>query len=551
VFFARHEASQCGCSEIEPEHLLLGILHEDAQLVGRLSLSPANLEAIQARVRKAFEGKTKTSTSSDLPMSSALKKALILAADEAHGLKQGHIGPEHLLFGISRDESALAAAILRDYGFGSFRLRQEAIQRAAESLLSKRPERLPMSSPFRDLVSEAENGAFGPLVGREREVERIVHILSRRAKHNAVLIGEAGVGKTAIVEGLAQRMAQGSGPPFLEQRRLLALDASSLLTASRRGASRGELEDALSNLPVPANTILFVRGLFNLAEAGPAWSVVEAMHALEPQLTRYGLQCIATGSPSGLRATLEKASNLAGHFEVVPVAPVNEEDAIGIVFSLKPRFERFHEVTFGDGAIETAVYASGCFPAGRHLPDRAIDLIDEAAAAVRLRRESESREVVEIRTRIRQHLRAVEKAIENHEFEAARRYSEEERKERENLQQLRNEKPADAAPRIVTPKDIAAAVAARTGVTVAAVERVLDTRGTGELQRTASELSANLPADSDWVPLLAEYLVRCSAEEAEALAKAIRSAKAKLIGLQSGQGPGGKAGPSAEGPPSE
>jgi len=552
IFYARYEASQSGSCEIETEHLLLGILRADAQLVHRLSLSAANVEAIQARVRKASEGRPNTPTSRDLPLSDSGKRALKYAAEEARGLNQNHIGSEHLLLGISSEESALAAAILRDYGFGSDRLRQEAIQRAAVPMVPKRAETPPLPSPFRDLLREADNDAFGPLVGREREVERVIHILSRRAKRNAVLIGEAGVGKTAIVEGLAHRMAQASVPSFLAQRRLVALDASSLLIPGRRSASRDELEDVLANLPDPANTILFVRGLFNLVAAGSAWTVVEAMRALEPQLAHSGMQCIATGSPSGLRATVENAGALARHFEVVRVAPVNEEDAIRIVSSLKPRFERFHEVTFGDGAIETAVHASGCFKTGRHLPDRAIDLIDEAAAAVKLRRESEPREVAEIRTRIRQHVRAMENAIANHEFDAARRYSDEERRERENLERLRKQcKPEDVAPSTVTPKDIAAVVAARAGVTVAAVERVLDARGTGELQRTASELTATLPAACDWLPLVAEYLVRCSTEEAEALAKAITSAKAKLSGSKTCQGPGGENGPSADCKPSE
>src|SRR5439155_448712 len=194
------------------------------------------------------------------------------AAEEAQGLKQSHIGPEHLLLGISREESSAAAAILRDYGFGADRLRQVAIRQAAQALVQKRAEAPPLPSSLRDLVAAAENDESGPLVGRERELARIIHILSRRTKNNAVLIGEAGVGKTAIVEGLAQRMAQANVPAFLAQRRLVALDTSSLLIPGRRNASRGELEDVFANVPDPANTILFVRGLFNLATAGSAWT---------------------------------------------------------------------------------------------------------------------------------------------------------------------------------------------------------------------------------------------------------------------------------------
>jgi len=291
------------------------------------------------------------------------------------------------------------------------------------------------------------------------------------------LIGKAGVGKTSFVEGLASRMTEGIVPTFLEQRRLIALDTSSLLIPGRSTPPRGEFENVLANVPDPANAILFVRGLFNLAAAGSAWTVVEAMHALEPQLANSGMQCIATGSPAGLRATLERAGMLARHFDVVAVAPVTEEDAIRIVSGLKARFERFHEVTFGDGAIETAVYASGLFLPGRHLPDRAIDLIDEAAAVVKLRRESEPAEMADVRRSIRQTVRAMENAIANHEFDAARRFSEEERRGREKVEELRRQyKAEDPAQNTVTPEDVAAAIAARRSYRYGSPARARDER---------------------------------------------------------------------------
>jgi ATP-dependent Clp protease ATP-binding subunit ClpC len=360
-------------------------------------------------------------------------------------------------------------------------------------------------------------------------MERIIHILSRRTKNSAVLIGEAGVGKTTIVEGLAQRIAEADVPSMLAERRLVALDTSSLMAPSQRNPRSGEFDDVLAGLSGPSNTILFVRGLFNVAAAGTAWAAVEAMHALEPLLAHGGLQCIATGSPLGLRHTVERAGMLARHFEVVDVAPVNEEEAIRIISGLKPKFERFHEVIFGDGAIETAVHASGHFLPHRHLPDRAIDLIDEAAATVKLRRETEPHEVSEARKRVRLQARATEDAIARHDFAAARRHSDEERRERENLEQLRKQyEPEDAAKNTVTPEDITAAVAARAGVPVAAVERVLQMKAMSEMQRISGELSAKVSLEArEWLPFLAAYLVRCSAAEAEGLAQAIAAAKGK------------------------
>jgi ATP-dependent Clp protease ATP-binding subunit ClpC len=468
VFFARYEASQCGSPEIEPEHLLLGILREDAQLAQLISRRVE--EAIRERVSKQYEGK-KRLTTVDLPLSTASKQALAYAEEQARELKQNHIGPEHMLLGLLCDESSTAARILRERGVTPARLRDEAIHRAAERIVNRPVESRPVSSPLRDMVREATERESIPLVGREREMERIIQILSRRTKNNAVLVGEAGVGKTAIVEGLAQRVAEGTVPLLLQARRLVAVDASSLVASNERDPNK--FDDVLGELTDPANTILFVRGLFNLAAAGPAWAAVEAMHALEPLLAHGELQCIATGSPHGLRQTIEKAGMLARHFEVVNVAPVSVEEAIRIVSGLKLEFERFHGVTFAPGAIEAAVHASGRFLPDRHLPDRAIDLIDEAAAAVKLRS-------------------------------------------------------GDKASNTVTTGDITATIAARTGATVEAIERVMQMEASDELERIAGELAATVPSEAqDWLPFLAAYLARCSAAEARALAQAIVAAKAK------------------------
>jgi ATP-dependent Clp protease ATP-binding subunit ClpC len=529
LFLARYEASQCGSPQIEPEHLLIGILREDAPLSRRLSISEANLETIRTRLRANLAGKKILSTSVDMPLSKDTKKVLEYAAAEADNLKHSHVGADHLLLGIALDQSSGAAAILHEYGLSLERLREVAIERASEPA-APTPKAVEASAgPFRDLLAEAEKGEQTPLVGREREMERILRVLSRRTRNNVALIGEAGIGKTALVEGLAHRMVQAEVPAFLADRRLLAMDANSLLLPSIRAIVRGAHESVIDSLSHPSSTILFIRGLFNLPVAGSAWTIVEAMRSLEPQLATNGLHCIATGSPAGFRASIEKAGTLTRLFEVIPVVPVNEEDAVRIVSVLKHKFEQFHEVTISDGAIETAVYASGPFLPGRHLPDRAIDLIDEACVAVKLRHEPEPPEMVAVRKRIRQHLRAVEKAIEQHEFAAARRYSDEEKKERDNLAALRAQSQPDTLQRgLVTSEDVVAAVAARARVSAEAVERVLQTARNSEFQRIVNELAAMPSVKAlDWLPLLASYLVRCPAAEAEALAKAILSAKAK------------------------
>ncbi len=552
VFFGRYEASLSGSDHIETEHLLLGILRDDPQLAQRLLHSPAKVEAIREQIGRRSPARKPGATSVDLPLSKECKRVLEYAAKGAEELNQKAINPAHLLLGIAREESCLAARILRENGITPAQLRDEAIRQAGQSaapgIAAAAGESPPAAGGLRDLTEEARQGKLGLLIGRDRELDRIIHILSRRTKNNPVLIGEAGIGKTAIVEGLARRMAEGEAPLTFTERRLLAVDASALTAPRRPARPPGQLEGALADaLAAPGEVVLFVRGLFNLAAAGSAWAVVEAMHALEPHLAHGGIQCIATGSPAGLRETIEKAGMLARHFEVVTVAPLNEEDTIRIVSGLKAQFEQFHEVTFGEGAVETAVYASGIFLPDRHLPDRAIDLIDEAAAAVKLRRENEPREITEVRKRIRQYSRGSENAIAAHRFDEARRYEDEERRERENLQRLREQyKTAETPSTAVMPADIEAAAAARAGVPVEAVRRALQEKEPAKVQQIAGELAAQVPVEHrEWIPYLAAYLLRCSAAEAEALAQAITAAKAKAAGPKSREAGGGENNPSA------
>jgi ATP-dependent Clp protease ATP-binding subunit ClpC len=514
VFFARYEAGVVGSPYIEAEHLLLGILREEGHLLKRLLQPPAKVESVLEQIRRQLPPGQSTSASVDVPVGRSCKRAFQYAAEEARQFKTDSINLDHLTLGISRVESCTAAQVLRTNGITTERLRNEVVR-------TPPPQEQPRpGSIARDLVEAARRGELGSLVGRERELERIIHILLRRTRNNAVLIGKAGIGKTAIVNGLACRIAAAEVPLMLADRLLIAVDASSLTAVRERARD-------LQTVFETSNAILFVRGLFNLAAAGSAWAVVEAMHALEPHLANGGIQCIATGSPAGLRETLDKAGMLARHFEVVEVAPVSEQDAVRIISGLKGGFEQFHEVTLAEGAIEAAVAASGRFLPERHLPDRAIDLIDEACAAVKLKRESEPREIAEVRRAIRRHAQAMERAIANHEFEKVRQHSDEERREREKLQSLREQyQPQDAADSIVTVEEIAAAVAARVGVPLAAVKRVLEDKEPGELERITELLAVQVPPEArEWLPFLAAFLARCSPAEAAALAQAIAAAR--------------------------
>jgi len=520
VFFARYEASQFGSEYIETAHLLLGILRTDGPLALRLLKAPEKIESIREQIETQFsrrEKVSKVSTSVDLPLSHECKRVLAYGAEEAKRLNHEHIAPEHLLLGLLREKECVASKILVKAGLTSSQVKEDAIRLSPASTPIAGPAQLSsLSEGCRDLTAAARDGNLSPLIGRERDLERTIQILSRRTKSNPVLIGEAGVGKNAIVHGLAQRIADGVVPAILAERPILAIDASSLISSEQGGK--------LAEIANQTNAILYVRGLFDLAGKATGWGLLEAIHFLEPHLAHGTLKCIATGTPVGFRQTMERVETLASHFEVVGVLPPNEEEAIQILSGVKEQYEKFHGVVVTNEAIEAAVSASRWFLRYHQLPDRAIDLIDEAGARVKLRCESEPRAIIETRKRIRLITQQMENSIANHEFAKARVYSEEEHKERLNLQRLCEELKQNPPSNIITPEDILEAIAARAGVPVSVVKSV-QVKELGQLERIAKELGAQIPLGGrEWVEGLVTYLAGCSEEEAEKLVQAIREA---------------------------
>ena len=282
------------------------------------------------------------------------------------------------------------------------------------------------------------DNTLDPLIGRDYELERVVQILCRRTKNNPVLIGEPGVGKTAIVEGLAQRIADGDVPSFLADKRILALDLSLIVAGTKyRGQFEERLKTIMKELMENQNAIIFIDELHTLVGAGSAEGSLDAANILKPALSRGEIQCIGATTPAEFRKSIEKDRSLERRFQAVKVPPPTEDDAIKILFGIKDRYEKFHAVAYTDEAIETAVYTSSRYIPDRFLPDKAIDLIDEAGARVKLRQTTLPSDLAEIQKRIKFIVHRMENAIANHEFEKARFYSDEERKERENLRQLR------------------------------------------------------------------------------------------------------------------
>jgi len=473
IFFARYEASQFGSPYIETEHLLLGLLREDKALTNRFLRSHASIESI----RKQIEGHTtireKVSTSVDLPLSHECKRVLAYAAEEAERLSHKHIGTEHLLLGLLREEKCFAAEILRERGLRLSTIREELLRSQSEKASPSRPKESSLLAEFsRDLTQAAMDNTLDPLIGRENELERVVQILCRRTKNNPVLIGDPGVGKTAIVEGLAQRIADGDVPSFLADKRILALDLSLIVAGTKyRGQFEERLKTIMKELMENQNAIIFIDELHTLVGAGSAEGSLDAANILKPALSRGEIQCIGATTPAEFRKSIEKDRSLERRFQAVKVPPPNESEAIKILFGIKDRYEKFHAVTYTDEALYASVYDSNRYIPDRFLPDKAIDLLDEAGARVKLRQTTLPEEIADIQKRIKFIVHRMENAIANHEFEKARFYSDEERKERENLREMREKYHLDdSSGATVTKEDIEEVVARWTGVPVTSIK---------------------------------------------------------------------------------
>jgi ATP-dependent Clp protease ATP-binding subunit ClpC len=473
IFFARYEASQYGSPYIETEHLLLGLMREDKALANRFLRSHGAIESIRKEIESRITIRERISTSVEVPLSQECKRILNFAAEEAERLGHKHVGTEHLLLGILREDKCFGAEILTERGVRLSALREEMARSSGEKIPVNRPKETSLLAEFsRDLTQAALEGQLDPLVGRDREVERVVQILCRRTKNNPVLIGEPGVGKTAIVEGLAQRIADGDVPPFLADKRILSLDLSLIVAGTKyRGQFEERLKTIMKELMESQNAIVFIDELHTLVGAGSAEGSLDAANILKPALSRGEIQCIGATTPGEYRKSVEKDRSLERRFQAVKVNAPNEEEAIRVLQGVRERYEKFHAVSYTDEAIQYAVYLSSRYIPDRFLPDKAIDLIDEAGARVKLRQATLPEEVAEVQKRVKFITHRMETAIANHEFEKARFYSEEERKEKENLRQLRERlKLDDSTTGIVTREDIEEVVSRWTGVTITAIK---------------------------------------------------------------------------------
>jgi ATP-dependent Clp protease ATP-binding subunit ClpC len=421
-----------------------------------------NDEAIRRQIEAVTTKGEHIPTSVDLPLSNECKRVLAYAAEEAERLSNRHIGTEHLLLGLLREEKSLAAQLLLESGLRLGAAR-EAIKHFEKEASAARTEPVTPARVGADLSQRAAEGLLRPFVDREKEMENLVLVLGRSDKNNAALVGEPGVGRRSLAEGLAQRMAGGNVPPFLAEKNLVELDAAQMLTA-RRVATEEVLQEVAQALPVAQRPLLFMEDLLSiLASPGAA----DVAIIVKPLLLEGKVQCISTATPQEWSKALEACGWLDRCFRRIDVEPMSEAAATQVVGSAKERYERFHGLTYTADALEHAVRYSSLYVKDRHLPDKALDLIDEAAAYVRARSAHEPEEVIECRKRMRSIVRSMENAIANHEFEKARHFSDEERGQRRQLEELLKKHNLAPGPGIeVTRADIEEVLARWTGIPV-------------------------------------------------------------------------------------
>jgi len=468
LFFARYEAAQAGAAGIGSEHLLLGLLRESDEIVEmllqRFQLSSEELRADLGPVSRGVD----THTPAELPLAEDSRRILLLAAHEAEVLGQPSVGNEHVLLGILRLEGCAAARALASHGLSLLSVREELSEIWREREIKKGKRELTALGEFaRDLTEFAAGGGFDPLVGREDEVDRIVQILLRRTKNNPVLLGEPGVGKTAIVEGLAQRIATGRVPVQLAERRILALDLSLVVAGTKyRGQFEERLKAILKELRENPEIIVFIDELHVLIGAGSAEGSLDAANILKPALSRGEVTCIGATTLKEYRKYIEKDRSLSRRFQPVVVQPPDDAATLGILHGVRDRYEKFHNVRYTDEALKAAVEQAGRYITDRFFPDKAIDVVDEAGARVKLRGAASTEQLRQMQGEASRVVREMKRAISSKDFEGAVRLRERELELRAEIKRLSQSQPTREPPAVVERGDVEEVIASWTGIPI-------------------------------------------------------------------------------------
>ncbi|MFM6963527.1 MAG: Clp protease N-terminal domain-containing protein, partial [Micrococcales bacterium] len=450
VVLAQEEAKLLNHNYIGTEHILLGLIHEGEGVAAKsLEALGINLESVREQVQEII-GQGQTAPSGHIPFTPRAKKVLELSLREALQLGNSYIGTEHLLLGLIREGEGVAAQVLTKLGADTNKVRQQVIQQLSgnegketvnvggETHEKQKGSQI-LDQFGRNLTQAAADGKLDPVIGREREIERVMQILSRRTKNNPVLIGEPGVGKTAVVEGLAQAIINGNVPETLKGKQLYTLDMGALIAGSRyRGDFEERLKKVTKEIRNRGDIITFIDEIHSLVGAGAAEGAIDAASILKPMLARGELQTIGATTLDEYRKYFEKDAALARRFQQVMVNEPTLPMTINILKGLRDRYEAHHKVSITDGAIVAAANLSDRYVTDRYLPDKAIDLLDEAGARLRLSFLSSPPELREIDNQIAEIRKAKEQAIENQDFELAASKRDEEK--RMNADRVRLEK---------------------------------------------------------------------------------------------------------------
>ncbi|MHB8973832.1 MAG: ATP-dependent Clp protease ATP-binding subunit [Pirellulaceae bacterium] len=438
---ANQEAQRFNHEYIGTEHILLGLVKEGSGVAANvLKNLDVDLRKIRLEVEKLVQSGPEMVTMGKLPQTPRAKKVIEYSMEEARNLNHNYVGTEHILLGLLREQEGVAAQVLMNLGLKLEEVREEVLNllghgleggegerggreaggespAAAKSGKSKTPA---LDSFGRDLTELAKQNKLDPVIGREREIERAIQVLCRRTKNNPVLLGEAGVGKTAIVEGFAQRVVTGNVPELLADKRIVVLDLAMMVAGTKyRGQFEERIKAVMNEVRRAKNTILFIDELHTLVGAGGAEGAIDAANVLKPALSRGEIQCIGATTLDEYRKYIEKDSALARRFQEIIVDPTSKAETIEILKGLRERYEEHHRVQITDDAIAAAVQMSERYITARCLPDKAIDVIDEAGARVRLRAMTRPPDLKEIDDEVERLNKEKEEAVANQDFEKA------------------------------------------------------------------------------------------------------------------------------------
>ena len=472
---AREEAARLGHNYIGTEHLLLGIIRGGkstaVQVLTNLNL---NLESIKQSIDDFVASSGSSMTMGEVPFTPRAKQILEIAANEAKEMKSRVVRTSHLLLALLKDKDGVAAQILVTFGVDHRTAKEEVIAVLQGKSSSGRREKRKSKTPFldhfgRDLTDLARQGKLDPTIGRDREIERVSQILARRKKNNPVLVGEPGVGKTQIIEGLAQRIVERRVPQILLDKRVVTLDMGGIVAGTKyRGQFEERLKAVMNELQQSQNVIIFIDELHTIVGAGSAEGTLDASNMFKPSLSRGELQCIGATTLDEYRKYIEKDGALERRFQTIVVDAPSVNETIEILKGLKDSYETHHKVSFLPEAIEAAAQMADRYISDRHLPDKAIDVIDETGARVRLSRLNPPEEIKEIEMAIGEITRKKDMAAENQQFEEAARLRDRERELKNELENMRQAWEVQVTDDVVevTEEHIAEVISSMTGIPV-------------------------------------------------------------------------------------